>query len=64
LNLKSTDREHPQVKALIEKYPQYQKYKKWEFGMNTKYLVFKAKKFFGANIIISKKESLEILRSD
>lgn len=63
-NLKSTDREHPQVKALIEKYPQYEKHKKWEFGMNTKYLVFKAKKLFGAKTIIVKKDSLEIVRSD
>ena len=63
-NLKSTDREHPQVKALIEKYTQYEKHKKWEFGMNTKYLVFKAKKLFGAKTIIVKKDSLEIVRSD
>lgn len=61
LNLKSTDREHPQVKALIEKYPQYQKHKKWEFGMNTKYLVFKAKKFFGAKTIVVTKDSLQIV---
>lgn len=63
-NLKSTEREHPQVKLLVEKYPQYQKYKKWEVGINTKYLVFKAKKFFGAKTIIVTKDTMQILRSD
>jgi len=62
LNLKTTDREHPQVKELIQKYPQFQKHKKWEFGMNTKYLIFKAKKFFGSKTIVVEKESLQMVR--
>ncbi len=63
-NLKSTDRDNLQVKALIEKYPQYQKHKKWEIGMNTKYLIFKAKKLFGSKTIVTAKDSLQIVRSD
>jgi len=63
-NLKSTDRENPQVKSLIAKYPQYQKHKKWEVGMNTKYLVFKAKKFLGSKIIVTTKDTLQIVRGD
>ena len=54
-NLQSTDREHPQVKLFIEKYPQYQKHKKWEFGGNEKYLIFKAKKLFGSKLSLLQK---------
>ncbi len=63
-NLKSVDRENPQVKLLITKYPQYQKHKKWEIGMNTKYLVFKAKKFLGSKTIVTTKDTMQIVRGD
>jgi len=62
LNLKTTDREHPQVKELIQKYPQFQKHKKWEYAGNTKYLIFKIKKLFGSKIIVVNKDTLQILR--
>ena len=63
-NLKVVDREHEQVKRLIRKYPKYTKEKKWEFGENTQYLIFKTKRFFGSKTIIAIKESLKILRED
>jgi len=63
-NLTSTDRDNPKIKMLIEKYTQYQKHKKWEFGENNDYLVFKAKKFLGSKTIIVKKDSFQILGSD
>ena len=63
-NLKIVPREHAQIKTLIEKYPKYNKEKKWEFGENNQYLIFKIKKFFGSKTIVVKKETLDILRED
>ena len=64
MNLISTDRDHPQVRELIAKYPQYQKHKKWKFGENNSFLIFKAKKLFGEKTIVTAKNSMKIVRSD
>jgi len=63
-NLESTDRDHPQIKEFITKYPQYEKHKKWKFGKNNTFLILKAKKLFGEKTIVVAKNTLKILRSD
>ena len=63
-NLKSSDRNHPQIKELIQKYDQYKKYKNWEFGMNSKYMIFKIKKFLGSKIIVVQRNTMQIIRGN
>ncbi len=63
-NLKSSDRNHPQIKELIQKYDQYKKHKNWEFGMNEKYMIFKIKKFLGSKIIVVQRDTMQIIRGN